>query len=628
MNTNRWKLVLSLFLPLLLWTACAPRQTGDQEPAAPPTRPAMTSTPQITQPGLAQVDEVQIMILESFPVQVQALIKGHLPDGCTELDQIQHARQEQRFQITLTTTRPAGVPCTDALVPFEETVALDVLGLKAGEYTVSANGVEASFTLDIDNIPIEEPPPDVGEPASISGRVWHDLCAVAGGEGSNPESPSDGCITLPTGGFAANGNLEDGEPGIEGVQVDLGTGACPASGLASATTNADGFFSFTNLQPGTYCLSVDPDSPANAPLLLPGVWTFPTGAGQVAAVTIEPQPGQSLTAQNFGWDYQFLPEPDQTQACTDRARFVDDITIPDGTVIRPGQTFTKTWRLANEGTCTWTTDYAIVFLQGTRMSKEAQLNLPAPVLPGDTVDLSVRLTAPETAGSFQADWLLANSAGETFGLGDESDKSFWIQIVVAATGSLPNLGTPTWRDIFDDGDNWPLDEEDRYADDHTIFEVVDGNFEMTAKNAESWDSWLLTSIVADDFYLEMSATPQDCAGRDHYGLVFRAPEPNQGYLVGLTCAGEYNLRTWDGEKFTILQDWTPSASIKTGPGKTNQLVVKLAGDEITIFVNGDQIAQITDDTFDEGKFGLFVGAANTPGFKVRVSEIAYWNLSD
>ena len=48
------------------------------------------------------------------------------------------------------------------------------------------------------------------------------------------------------------------------------------------------------------------------------------------------------------------------QYCTDRAQFVTDVTVPDGTKYDPGATFTKTWRLRNVGTCTWTTAYTMV----------------------------------------------------------------------------------------------------------------------------------------------------------------------------------------------------------------------------------------------------------------------------
>ena len=102
--------------------------------------------------GIAPVDSVDLLILESFPVQVRALVKGNLPDGCTTIDHITQQRQGNTFTVAITTKRPAGKMCTEALVPFEESIALDVAGLPAGAYTVAVNAVTAAFTLDVDNV--------------------------------------------------------------------------------------------------------------------------------------------------------------------------------------------------------------------------------------------------------------------------------------------------------------------------------------------------------------------------------------------------------------------------------------------------------------------------------------------
>jgi hypothetical protein len=75
---------------------------------------------------------------------------------------------------------------------------------------------------------------------SISGRVWHDLCALSGGEGDVPVTPSAGCAQVGEGRYQANGLLESTEPGLGGVLVQLGEGDCPATGLATARTGMDG----------------------------------------------------------------------------------------------------------------------------------------------------------------------------------------------------------------------------------------------------------------------------------------------------------------------------------------------------------------------------------------------------
>jgi len=309
-------LFFAIVLATAVWlTGCGgeePEAATDTPAAATPTA-AISATPMIRE---ANVDSIEVVILESFPVQVNVRARGEFPDGCTMINDISTTRDGTAFMVTITTVRQAEDVCTEALVPFEETIPLDVVDLPAGNYTVSVNGINGSFTLAVDNTadaapqPTETPTaePEDANNAIINGRVWHDLCAVAGGEGDEPAVPSEGCIAATDGEtFQANGLLDEGEPGLEGVQVSLGEGECPASGVTTATTDEDGDYVFTDLSAGTYCVSVDPTAAENE-LLLPGQFTFP-GLDE-GSLTVTLAEGEVLTDVNFGWDYEFLPVPD------------------------------------------------------------------------------------------------------------------------------------------------------------------------------------------------------------------------------------------------------------------------------------------------------------------------------
>ncbi len=117
--------------------------------------------------GTANVENIEIMTLESFPVQVRVSASGNLPDGCTEIDEIQTERTGNTFKINISTKRPADAICTQALVPFTETIPLEVRGLEAGIYNVDVNGVTGTFELAIDNV-IEEPFPEEGGKTSFT----------------------------------------------------------------------------------------------------------------------------------------------------------------------------------------------------------------------------------------------------------------------------------------------------------------------------------------------------------------------------------------------------------------------------------------------------------------------------
>jgi hypothetical protein len=108
--------------------------------------------------GTATVESIDIQILESFPVQVRVVARGFLADGCTTVGEINQELVDNTFMVTIGTERPADAVCTQALVPFEETIDLEVRGLPAGTYTVDVNGVTSTFSLSTDNVLPEETP--------------------------------------------------------------------------------------------------------------------------------------------------------------------------------------------------------------------------------------------------------------------------------------------------------------------------------------------------------------------------------------------------------------------------------------------------------------------------------------
>ena len=128
--------------------------------------------------------------------------------------------------------------------------------------------------------------------------------------------------------------------------------------------------------------------------------------------------------------------PLPTQQC-DQAAFVTDVTVPDGSVVTKSQAFTKTWRLKNVGSCSWTPSYAVVFFSGESMGGPTVQALTGNVNPGQTVDISVNLTAPSKNGNYVGYWKLRNASGVTF-------TQFYVQVTVQGgvgvqVASLPAL---------------------------------------------------------------------------------------------------------------------------------------------------------------------------------------------
>jgi hypothetical protein len=137
------RMLAAALLPTLLAACVAPPGEQRPEPTEPPD----------SMEGLAPVDQVRLRMMTSFPLQVSVDVKGHLPDGCTEIDEVKTTYDEQAktFDVAITTWREDREACTQQAVLFEEAIPLDVYGLPAGTYTVNVNGVSDTFTFRSDN---------------------------------------------------------------------------------------------------------------------------------------------------------------------------------------------------------------------------------------------------------------------------------------------------------------------------------------------------------------------------------------------------------------------------------------------------------------------------------------------
>jgi hypothetical protein len=118
-----------------------------------------------------------------------------------------------------------------------------------------------------------------------------------------------------------------------------------------------------------------------------------------------------------------LVEVTPTEITCDDAVWVADVTVPDGSEMTPGQDFVKTWKIKNTGSCTWSASYSIIHGYDEKMN-----GVPDPistaVAPGEELEISVRFTAPISAGEYRSYWRMANASGQPFG------EFFYLSIIV------------------------------------------------------------------------------------------------------------------------------------------------------------------------------------------------------
>jgi hypothetical protein len=100
-----------------------------------------------------------------------------------------------------------------------------------------------------------------------------------------------------------------------------------------------------------------------------------------------------------------------------------DVTILDGTPMTPGQTFVKTWKIKNTGSCSWGAGYGLIYSYGEKMDGQP---VPLGILVGvgDEVEVSVNFKAPTKIGEYTSAWQMANAKGITFG------KAIFVKITV------------------------------------------------------------------------------------------------------------------------------------------------------------------------------------------------------
>ena len=162
--------------------------------------------------------------------------------------------------------------------------------------------------------------------------------------------------------------------------------------------------------------------PTNTPVSLP-TFSLPTagaspteGAGALPTVSFNTTPLVGVTQLASP-----VAPPAATAALGDACNnniFIADLTIPDGTVLKPGEDFKKVWQVRNTGSCTWDEGYSLVFIGGDTAIDPVNYDIKIKadfIAPGEDADFEIPLTAPLKEGSYQGTWRMRNDQGAYFG---------------------------------------------------------------------------------------------------------------------------------------------------------------------------------------------------------------------
>jgi len=151
--------------------------------------------------------------------------------------------------------------------------------------------------------------------------------------------------------------------------------------------------------------TITPYVPPTETPILPTFTPSPTTSVPTTTPTaVTPTPAQAYCISNFS-----------------------NVNVPNKTQMKGGQNFTKTWTLTNGGSASWTTDFKVIYVSGDSMNASA-VNLDRVVDPGTSINVSVDLISPTNDGEHQANFMILTDKGETFGIGSNCDRPFWVLI--------------------------------------------------------------------------------------------------------------------------------------------------------------------------------------------------------
>ena len=254
--------------------------------------------------------------------------------------------------------------------------------------------------------------------------------------------------------------------------------------------------------------------------------------------------------------------------CTNAAQFLQDVTIQDGAHLAGRQPFVKIWRLRNEGTCTWTEGYDLVFIGGHAMGALPAVPLGAPVAPGETIEVAVDMIAPSQPGQYHGYWKLRSDQGLYFGFGQGGQQAIWVLLQVApavaarttqeptlpaALAPTPSASVPTPLRLLP-GQSADLDAAQLDAGPQADLRYT---LSDAGPNLIPLGETLVAPLRAQSDPPQPAACDPLQPGPDPVPL---GPQPTQGSLCYRTVGGAAGYLTWalDGQALEIqVHPWTP-----------------------------------------------------------------------
>ncbi len=187
----------------------------------------------------------------------------------------------------------------------------------------------------------------------------------------------------------------------------------------------------------------------------------------------------------------------------------------------------------------------------------------------------------------------------------------------AAEPSLAKL-TLIYSDDFND---WETGWGEVFEPD-TVRQYGGSQYHIIAKEINTF-TWSKSGRDFTDFVLEVDAAQDRGPSNNSYGVLFRSKDDEHFYRFGISGDGFYFLDKSVGGEWVPIIDWTESPYINRGQA-SNHLKVTCAGSQITLHVNDQHLATVTDDSYDHGDIGLFAASFAEPNVHITFDNLKVW----
>ena len=172
------------------------------------------------------------------------------------------------------------------------------------------------------------------------------------------------------------------------------------------------------------------------------------------------------------------------------------------------------------------------------------------------------------------------------------------------------------RDDFSEAGTWTLGQSTQASAALGVNELT-----LALHQPDGYLYSLRREPLLDDFYLEITASPNLCRGEDEYGLLLRVSPSLDFYRFSLSCSGQARLDKYFQGVASSPQPWVISGAIPPGAPSTSRLVVWAKGKEIRFFVNGEYLFTIQDPSLGIGTLGVFVRSGGENDLTVSFSDL-------